>query len=37
MVQEKKPIPSHSRLLSLSPRIINGLLVVGGRLNYAEF
>ena len=37
MVHATKPIPSHSRLLSLSPRITNGLLVVGGRLNCAEW
>ena len=35
MLRAKKPIPSRSRLLSLSPKMTNGLLVVGGRLNYA--
>ena len=35
MLQAKKPIPSRSRLLLLSPKMTNGLLVVGGRLNYA--
>ena len=36
MLQAKKAIPSRSRLLSLSPRMTNRLLVVGGRLNYAQ-
>ncbi len=35
MLRGKKPIPSRSRLLSLSPKMSNGLLVIGGRLNYA--
>jgi hypothetical protein len=35
MLLAKKNIPSRSRLLSLSPRMANGLLVVGGRLNYS--
>ncbi len=35
MLRAKKPIPSGSRLSSSSPNMTNGLLVVGGRINYA--